>query len=164
MKMASIDLFTWWAISISWSILFLTLISIYLYTVSRKEQKESKRKTLDENSIEFMAYIILTVTSIVGYLVQTFWWLLPGCVFFLLSITVVIERQRQYAHVTQLKARAESIAKNFVFVWVLLGLLLFHIVTIQLGSIILFAVGNIIVEALLILYLVKNKTGKAEQA
>ena len=164
MKMASIDLFTWWAISISWSIVFLTLISIYLYNTSRKEQKENKRKSIDESSIEFMVYVILTAISIGGYLIQTFWWLFPGCIFFLLSITTVIEQRRQYVHATPLKTRIGSVATNFIFVWVLLGLLMFYIITIQLGSVFLFAIGNVVVEALLIIYLRKNRTEKTERA
>lgn len=51
---------------------------------------------------------------------------------------------------------------NFVFVWVLLGLLVFYIVTIQIGSDIVFAAGNILVEAILIVYLVKNKLRESE--
>lgn len=163
MKMAGIDLFAWWAISISWSIIFLTLISIYLYNTSRKVQKESKQKAIDENSIEFMGYIILAVISIIGYFVQTFWWVFPGCVFFLLSIATAIERSRQHKYVIPLRTGIGSVATNFIFVWVLLGLLVFYIVTIQVGSIFMFAMGNVFVEALLIIYLRKNRTEKTKR-
>jgi hypothetical protein len=48
-------------------------------------------------------------------------------------------------------------AKDFVFVWVLLSLLVLYIVSIDRGSSILFAAGNIVVEAVLIAYTVKSR-------
>jgi len=101
--MPDIDLFTWWAITISGGSIFLALVSIYIYASTRAKRKESGQPT---------ANVVNTV-------------------------------------------------KNFVFVWVLLGLLIFYIVSIQIGSILIFAAGNILVEALLILYLLKNKTEKS---
>ncbi len=89
------DLFFWYVISISWSIAFLILVSIYLYRTSRKKLKEAKQST---------------------------------------------------------HGRAK-LAKDFVFVWFLLGLLALYIVSVNLGSSLVFAAGNIIVEVLLILYL-----------
>jgi hypothetical protein len=50
--------------------------------------------------------------------------------------------------------------KDFVFVWILLVLLIFYIVSIQVESIVIFAAGNILVEILLIAYLLKNRTEK----
>jgi len=47
-------------------------------------------------------------------------------------------------------------------VWFLAGLLVFYIVTVSQGSALLFAVGNIVVEALLLLYVFR--TGKEEAA
>jgi multidrug efflux pump subunit AcrB len=118
------DLFVWWAISISWSIVFLIAASFYLYVSSRARRKEdateeTKRKMNDEHSV----------------------------------------RERGYK--TQLKATARSIAKNFIFVWILLGLLVFYIFSVKLGTGTLpeavFAVGNIVVEALLVFYLFRNR-------
>ena len=120
----TIDLFAWWAISISWSIVFLIVAGFYLYASSRAKRKEdtreeSKRKMNDEHSV----------------------------------------RARGYK--TQLKAKAGSIVKNFIFVWILLGLLVFYIFSVQLGtgtlSEVVFAVGNIVVEALLVFYLLRNR-------
>ncbi len=106
--MPNIDLFAWWALSISFSTMFLTLISIYLFINSKSRRKED----------------------------------------------------------TQKKASAFRTGKNFVFVFVLLGLLVFYIFSIQLGSGTLsesvFTVGNIIVEALLLLYLLRNRETKSE--
>jgi heme/copper-type cytochrome/quinol oxidase subunit 2 len=103
----TIDLFTWWAISISWSIAFLIVAGLYLYTSSRAKHKEDTR---------------------VG---------------------------------NQLKAEVVSVSKNFIFVWILLGLLVFYIFSVQLGTgtlpELVFALGNIVVEALLVSYLFRNR-------
>jgi hypothetical protein len=100
MTVPDLDLFDWWAISISGGSIFLTLVSIYLYSGSRKKRNHGERKA-----------------SNMGTLV-----------------------------------------KDFMFVWVLLSLLAFYIVSIQIGSIALFAAGNIVVEVILIIYLIRNKT------
>ena len=51
-----------------------------------------------------------------------------------------------------------KLLRNFIFVWILLSLLLLYIISINRGSAILFAIGNIVVEAMLIIYLLKNKS------
>ena len=91
------DLFAWWIISISWSAVFLTAVSIYLYVKSRK----TDRGRTGVNPVGLM--------------------------------------------------------KDFVFVWVLLGLLSLYIVSISRASSTVFAAGNILVEAILIVYTVKNR-------
>jgi len=95
----SFSIFTWWIISISWSIAFLIVVSIYLYANSRTNRREGSRT----------------------------------------------------------KWNTVKLVKDFVFVWVLLGLLLFYIVSINVGSSALFAAGNIVVEVMLILYIVDNR-------
>jgi hypothetical protein len=95
----------WWAVSISGGIVFLILVSIYLYGNSRTIRKEIIRTT----------------------------------------------------------ANRLRLGKDFVFVWVLLGLLVFYIVSVNIGSSVIFATGNIIVEAILIVYLIKNRHEKSEQ-
>jgi hypothetical protein len=68
---------------------------------------------------------------------------------------------RARGHKTQLKVTVGKMAKNFIFVWILLGLLVFYIFSVQMGtgklSEAVFAGGNIAVEALLVFYLVKNR-------
>ena len=49
------------------------------------------------------------------------------------------------------------LAKDFVFVWVLLCLLAFYIVSVNLGSATFFAAGNIVAEAILLVYVVKRR-------
>jgi heme/copper-type cytochrome/quinol oxidase subunit 2 len=88
------DLFGWYMIVITWSIVFIILVSIYLYAQSRKARK------MDSTS-----YI-----------------------------------------------------KNFTIVWILISLLVLYIVSINRGSSTLFAVGNIVVEAYLLYYVMNNRT------
>lgn len=95
------NLIVFWAVCISWSALFLTAVSIYLYMDSRRNRKQDTHAT-------------------------------GGLVF----------------------------VRDFVFVWILLGLLGLYIVSIDTGSSILFASGNMVVEALLIAYTVKNRPPK----
>jgi Na+/H+ antiporter NhaC len=111
MNMPSLDLFGWWALSISFSSVFLAVISIYLYLDSRSRRRER------------------------------------------------IERITKEASMARL-------VKNFSFVWVLLAILVFYILSIQLAltqlgagtlSEVVFALGNIVVEALLVLYLIRNR-------
>lgn len=103
--MINFDLFTWWAISISGGIVFLVLVSIYLYASSRLKRKEGSK-------------------------------------------------------ITQNRLRTGN---DFVFVWVLIGLLIFYIISVNIGSSLIFAAGNIIVESILLVYLIKNRREKQEE-
>jgi hypothetical protein len=125
----TIDLFTWWTISISWNIVFLIAAGFYLYAASRPKRREdssevTKQKTNDEHSAKVPV------------------------------------------HTIPFKAKVGRIAKNFIFIWILLGLLFFYVFSVRLGTGPLpqavFASGNIAVEALLVLYLFKyrDKTGR----
>jgi Flp pilus assembly protein TadB len=99
--MVSIDLFQWWAATISAGSVFLSLVGAYLYLESKKRRMEDQRKR---------------------------------------------------------KRGARRLLTDFIFVWVLLGLLVFYIVAIDIGSDLIFAAGNVLVEAALVVYLLKNKT------
>ena len=52
-------------------------------------------------------------------------------------------------------------AKDFVFVWILTSLLILYIFTINNSSAIVFAAGNIIVELVLVIYTIRNRSKKA---
>jgi hypothetical protein len=62
---------------------------------------------------------------------------------------------------TQSNSTTRRLAKDFIFVWILLGLLVFYIFSVKLGagrlSEVVFALGNIVVEALLVFYLFRNR-------
>ena len=98
------SLMGFWVVCITWSALFLTAVSIYLYFDSRKNRRQDRTA----NRLGFV--------------------------------------------------------KDFVFVWVLLGLLGLYIVSINGSSSVLFALGNIVVEALLIAYTVKSRPRKETMA
>ena len=97
------DLFSWWVMSISFSIVFLTLVSIYLYSNRNCEKAKEKREN------------------------------------------------------------ATTLARNFIFVFVLISLLFFYVFSVRIGSASLFAAGNIVVEVILIAYLFKNRTRTSEE-
>ena len=113
--MAEIDLFSFWAASISGGSIFLTLVSIYLYANTRKRRKQAKRESPRTGGfIRDFAFV---------------WVLLSLLVFYILTILLTIQ-----------------------------GSLVFYLGTMQVGPAGVFAIGNVIVEALLVLYLVKNRT------
>jgi Na+/melibiose symporter-like transporter len=120
----AMDLFSWWEISISWSIVFLMVTGFILYVRSRPNRKKEQH----EENKQKMNY----ADPIGGK-----------------------------ADNVQFRARAASIAKDFIFVWVLLGLLVFYIFSVKLGtgalSETVFAVGNVIVEVFLGFYLLRNR-------
>ena len=100
-----LDLFAWWAISISGGSIFLALVSIYLYAESKTTRRKGERT----------------------------------------------------------ESRVIVIVQDFTFVWVLLGLLVFYIISVNIGSAAIFAVGNIFVEILLVLYLIRHRRTKPDQ-
>jgi Flp pilus assembly protein TadB len=82
-----------------------------------------------------------------------------GSVFLVLvSIYLYTNSKSKRGKTRQMIGRALSLPRDFIFVWVLLGLLFFYIITIEIGSAPVFAAGNVIVETLLILYLLRNRT------
>ncbi|HYA21647.1 MAG TPA: hypothetical protein VEG31_00490 [Thermoproteota archaeon] len=93
------DLFAWWTATISWSIVFLSLVAVYLYIDSAKRRKQADQKGQG----------------------------------------------------------ASGLIKDFAFVWVLLGLLLLYVISIDRGSSVMFALGNVLVEVLLLIYLLRNR-------
>ena len=101
--MAYPELFPWWAMTISWGIVFLVVVSIYLYMGSRKRRNSKK---VGEDVLKLM--------------------------------------------------------RDFVFVWVLVGLLVLYIVSIDQGSSIMFAAGNVLVELFLLAYILRNRTERSD--
>ncbi|WXG43833.1 MAG: hypothetical protein WED04_07330 [Promethearchaeati archaeon SRVP18_Atabeyarchaeia-1] len=91
------------------------------------------------------------------------WWVISisSSIVFMTAVAIFLysntrSRRREAASATGKKA---SLGGNFIFVWVLLGLLLLYVVSINLGSYLLFAFGNVVVELALIAYLAKNRLG-----
>ncbi len=55
-----------------------------------------------------------------------------------------------------------KLMKDFTFTWILIGLLIFYIVSVEIGSSVVFAAGNIIAELILITYLLRTSYRKSE--
>ena len=88
------------------------------------------------------------------------WWAstISAGTLFLVAVSI-------YLYVGSMKKRESgektsfvAIGRGFIFVWALLGLLVLYLVSINRGSSTLFAAGNILFEAVLVLYVVKNRT------
>jgi hypothetical protein len=50
------------------------------------------------------------------------------------------------------KSSAPKVLREFAFVWALMTLLILYLISINLGSYVLFAIGNVVVEVLLLIY------------
>jgi len=88
------------------------------------------------------------------------WWaatISGGSIFQVLVAIYIYIKQRKKRKENKKIAKNVDILKEFIFVWILLGLLIFYIISIKIGSAAIFALGNIIVEVILIVYLMKNK-------
>jgi Flp pilus assembly protein TadB len=89
------------------------------------------------------------------------WWAISisgGSIFLtLVSIYLYRNSKTKRSENNQKRASTVRVAKDFIFVWVLLGLLVFYIISINIGSPIIFAAGNIVVETILIIYLMKDR-------
>ena len=95
------------------------------------------------------------------------WWAVSiagGSIFLTLVSIYLYANSRTRREKPASKVRGPTrIMTDFTFVWVLLGLLIFYIVSINIGSATVFAAGNIFVEALLVAYLLKNRKRKSEE-
>jgi cobalamin synthase len=95
------------------------------------------------------------------------WWAIcisGGSVFLaFVSIYLYTSSRAKRREGKQASKKATNLMKNFIFVWVLLSLLVFYIISINIGSLVIFAAGNILVEVLLVLYLIRNRTEKSER-
>ncbi len=90
------------------------------------------------------------------------WWaacISGGSIFLtLVSVYLYVGSRSKRREAKTSTSHALRIGTGFIFVWVLLSLLVFYIVSISMGSTLIFALGNIVVEALLLAYLLLNKT------
>jgi len=77
---------------------------------------------------------------------------------FLIGVSLYLywDRRKRFTEGTQVLGRVKL--KDFVFVWILAGLLGLYIVSIYRTSSLVFAAGNLIVEAILIVYTIRNKS------
>ncbi len=94
------------------------------------------------------------------------WWIatITWSIAFPIVVSLYLYRRRSLKEPARLERTAGRL-RDFTFVWFLLGLLGFYVVSVSQGSALLFAVGNIVVEALLLLYVFRSgKEPAAEEA
>jgi len=77
---------------------------------------------------------------------------------FLIGVSLYLywDRRKRFTEGTRIFSRVKL--RDFVFVWVLAGLLGLYIVSIYRTSSLIFAAGNLIVEAILVVYTISNKS------
>jgi hypothetical protein len=79
------------------------------------------------------------------------------------SIHLYVRRMRPEKETLRGVEKLIRVVKDFVFVLVLLGLLVFYVYSVGVGSYVLFAAGNIVVEVLLVVYVLKaGKPSKSD--
>lgn len=99
-----------------------------------------------------------------GLFEYLFWWwaitISAGSIFLaLVGVYLYLTSRKGRREITlRLPKRLVRSTRHFIFVWVLLGLLVFYIISIDIGSDWIFAAGNIFVEAMLLIYLFRNRT------
>jgi hypothetical protein len=86
------------------------------------------------------------------------WWIssITFNIVFVIFASIYLYRRRKTAAQSSTGSRIVRWAKDFVFVWILLALLVLYVVSVGQGSYILFAIGNIVVEIVLIYYVVRS--------
>jgi Na+/H+ antiporter NhaD/arsenite permease-like protein len=91
------------------------------------------------------------------------WWIatITWSIAFPIVVSVYLYRQRPRKQPANAERRSGRV-RDFTFVWFLLGLLVFYVISVSQGSALLFAVGNVAVEGLLLLYVFRS--GKEEIA
>ena len=93
------------------------------------------------------------------------WWIssITFNIVFVIFASIYLYRRRRIPAQPSTGNRIVRWAKDFVFVWILLGLLVLYVVSVGQGSYILFAVGNIVVEIVLICYVVRSGKSVAQR-
>lgn len=86
------------------------------------------------------------------------WWIssISFNILFVIFASVYLYRRRNRQSRVETGSRIVRRIRDFVFVWILLALLVLYVVSIGEGSYLLFALGNIVVEIVLVVYVVKG--------
>jgi hypothetical protein len=76
---------------------------------------------------------------------------------FLVAVSLYLYWDRRIRHPEGSQVLNQFRLSDFVFVWVLIGLLGLYIVSIYRGSSLIFAVGNVVVEIILVTYAFRHR-------
>jgi hypothetical protein len=94
-----------------------------------------------------------------------FWWwvtCISWSIAFLVAVSIYLYRSSRTRRLEsdRIERKRPKLRADFIFVWVLIGLLIMYIVSVNIGSAALFAAGNIVVESILLAYLVRNRSAR----
>jgi hypothetical protein len=91
------------------------------------------------------------------------WWIssITFNIVFVILASIYLYRRRNREPGAQTSEGILQWAKDFTFVWILLSLLVLYVVSIGEGSYVLFAIGNIVVEIVLAVYVFRS--GKSSE-
>ena len=93
------------------------------------------------------------------------WWsaTITAGILFLVAVSVVLYQLSKWKNEKpeSFIAKILMVIKDFAFVWVLLTLLSLYIVSISGGQYTMFALGNVVIEALIFVYLVLTRKPSA---
>jgi hypothetical protein len=86
------------------------------------------------------------------------WWIssISFNIIFVIFASVYLYKRRKPQASAQSGGKVQRWLKDFTFVWILLALLILYVVSVGQGSYILFASGNVVVEIVLIVYVVRS--------
>jgi hypothetical protein len=88
------------------------------------------------------------------------WWMVSitfNILFVIAASTYLyVHRRNRGSGTPRGTGRILRVVKDFTFVWILLGLLLFYVYSVGEGSSFVFALGNIVVEVILVVYVVRS--------
>lgn len=95
------------------------------------------------------------------------WWAISisWSAFFLIAVSIYLylSRKKRVANSAAPEETKRKWPVDFIFVWVLASLLGLYILSIFIGSSLIFAVGNVVVEVFLVIYAIRNTSVKSKR-
>ena len=81
----------------------------------------------------------------------------------IIAVYLYVSSRTRRRQITKATGERTRLVSNFTFVWILLTLLVLYILTIYIGSYVLYVLGNIVVDIMLIAYAARSKLTETEQ-
>jgi len=90
------------------------------------------------------------------------WWIgsITFNILFVIVASIYLYKRRKTKQLSgqSVAQRIRHVVYDFVFVWFLLGLLIFYVISVGEGSYLLFLEGNIVVEVLLLIFIYSSSS------